>query len=390
MPRKKRQNPIFSVSFLDCICCGFGGVLLLFVLVAGRQHNAQEEQMAEIREAVGRFAFDVKSKEDKIEELTLQEQEKLDQKEDIESQNTRKSVEVSEQEKTLAQLMQQLSEMEKDLDEQLAEKEALATAEVPDPVPIPNVKRRQYLTGFQLEGNYILFLVRASGSMVGDSVEEAIAMQSKPDDEKRASKKWTRVVNSVRWLISSLPADSQFQVMLFAEETKPLIDRHSIDWIARDDGDTIREALESLAKVVPKGGANLERAFLEVRGMSTVPDPIFLLTDGLPTQSDAYGSGDFVTDEDRVRFFQAAARVAAPDIPINTILYPLEGDPASPFLFWQLADQTKGALVSPAPSRAARRIVSIPSAVSGRPRVGPFNVTNTRPVSTSQGRSWRR
>ena len=350
MPRKKRQNPIFSVSFLDCICCGFGGVLLLFVLVAGRQHNAQQEQMADIREAVGRLEFDVKSKEDKIEELTLQEQEKRDQKEDIESQNTRKSVEVTEREQTLAQLMEQLSEMEKDLEEQLAEKEALATAEVPDPVPIPNVKRRQYLTGFQLEGNHILFLVRASGSMVGDSVEEAIAMQSKSDDEKRASKKWTRVVNSIRWLISSLPADSQFQVLLFAEDTKPLIDSHAVDWIARDDGDTIREVLEELAKVVPKGGANLERAFLEVRGLSTVPDALVLLTDGLPTQSDAYGSGDFVTDEDRVRFFQAAARVAAPDIPINTILYPLEGDPASPFLFWQLADQTKGALVSPAPS----------------------------------------
>ncbi|WP_221030534.1 hypothetical protein [Actomonas aquatica] len=350
MPRKRRSTPIFSLSFLDCICCGFGGVLLLFVLVAGKQRNAQEQQVAKIQEMVGRFEFDVKSKSDRIEELTIDFQENERRREDLETRNTVTMEELSELEKTLAKLMDSESELQKELEELLAEKETLATAEKPDPVPIPNVKRRQYLTGFQLEGEYILFLVRASGSMVGDTVEEAIAMQAKTDDEKRESKKWQRVVNSIRWLISSLPEGSAFQVMTFAEETKPLIDSYSIDWISRSDGDTIREVLDALGEVVPEGGANLERAFTEIRGLSQVPDALVLLTDGLPTQSDSYGSGEFVTDEDRVRFFQAAQRAAAPDIPVNTILYPLEGDPASPFLFWQLADKTKGALVSPAPS----------------------------------------
>ncbi len=349
-PRKRRSTPIFSLSFLDCICCGFGGVLLLFVLVAGKQRNAREQQMAEIREEIGRFEFDVKSKRDKIEELTLEFQEQEKRRDDLQTRNTVTLEELSELEKTLARLMQQESEIRKELEEQLAEKEKLATTEVPDPVPIPNVKRRQYLTGFQLEGEYILFLVRASGSMVGDTVEEAIAMQSKSDEEKRNSKKWQRVVKSIRWLISSLPEGSAFQIMLFNDETKPLIDSYSFDWVARDDGERIREMLDELGEVVPGGGCNLERAFLEIRGLSTVPDALVMLTDGLPTLSDSYGSSEFVTDEDRVRFFQAAQRVAAPDIPVNTILYPLEGDPASPFLFWQLADKTKGALVSPAPS----------------------------------------
>lgn len=32
MARKKRSNDVFNLAFLDCICCGFGAIVLLFVL----------------------------------------------------------------------------------------------------------------------------------------------------------------------------------------------------------------------------------------------------------------------------------------------------------------------------------------------------------------------
>jgi hypothetical protein len=32
MKKNRRDIQIFSLSFLDCICCGFGAVILLFVL----------------------------------------------------------------------------------------------------------------------------------------------------------------------------------------------------------------------------------------------------------------------------------------------------------------------------------------------------------------------
>ena len=324
--------------------------MLLFVLVAGKQKNAQEMKLAEIRAVIGQFEYDVKSREDRIEVMDFQATEDEGRKKELETTNRVRTVQVSELEQELARMLQSEAEIRRDMLELIAEKESLATAEKPDPVPIPNVKRRQYLTGFKLEGQYVLFLVRASGSMVSDDIDEAIAMQSQSDEVKRQSKKWQRVVRSVQWLISSLPGDAAFQVMLFAEDTVPLLDRYAVDWIDRNDGDAIKEVIEALGEVVPNGGANLERAFGLVRSMPTVPSSLVLLTDGLPTQSDSYASGDFVTDVDRVRFFNAAAQIAAPDIPINTILYPLVGDPASPFLFWQLADRTKGALVSPAPS----------------------------------------
>lgn len=350
MARKRRPQQLFSISFLDCICCGFGGVLLLFVLVAGKTSDEEARQLTQIREVLGQFEFDVKSREEQIDAITLQAQVDEGETDETELRNNVTEREVTDLEQTLAKLLQSESKMRKDLEELLADKEELAKTEVPDPVPIPNVERRQYLTGFELEGEHILFLVRASGSMVGNTIEEAIELQSKTDDEKRASAKWVRVVDSVRWMISALPINSSFQVLLFAEDTKPLIETHLIDWIYRDDTEMIKDVLDALAQVVPQGGANMERAFSVTRSLSTVPDSVVLMTDGLPTQSDTYPSGDFVTETDRVRYFNAAARIAAPGIPINTILYPLEGDPASPFLFWQLADRTKGALVSPAPS----------------------------------------
>ena len=32
MKSQRRDLQVFSLSFLDCICCGFGAIILLFVL----------------------------------------------------------------------------------------------------------------------------------------------------------------------------------------------------------------------------------------------------------------------------------------------------------------------------------------------------------------------
>ena len=34
MRRKRRNVEAFSLSFLDCICCGFGAIILLLLTVA--------------------------------------------------------------------------------------------------------------------------------------------------------------------------------------------------------------------------------------------------------------------------------------------------------------------------------------------------------------------
>jgi len=40
--RKRRRLEVFSLSFLDCICCGFGAMILIFVLSIGAQGKNQQ------------------------------------------------------------------------------------------------------------------------------------------------------------------------------------------------------------------------------------------------------------------------------------------------------------------------------------------------------------
>jgi len=36
---RRRTPQTFSLSFLDCICCGFGAIILLFVLTIGSREK---------------------------------------------------------------------------------------------------------------------------------------------------------------------------------------------------------------------------------------------------------------------------------------------------------------------------------------------------------------
>jgi hypothetical protein len=111
------------------------------------------------------------------------------------------------------------------------------------------------------------------------------------------------------------------------------------------------QVLSRLNALVPKGAANLERAFSTLRTLPRLPESVVLLTDGLPTRSDSLALEGDIDEASRVRFFEIAARQLPPRVPVSTILFPmLTGDPGAPGLYWELANATKGALVSPAKS----------------------------------------
>jgi hypothetical protein len=49
---QRRSIEVFSLSFLDCLCCGFGAILLLFLLSLGRQSSpkaSNENTLSELR-----------------------------------------------------------------------------------------------------------------------------------------------------------------------------------------------------------------------------------------------------------------------------------------------------------------------------------------------------
>jgi len=77
------------------------------------------------------------------------------------------------------------------------------------------------------------------------------------------------------------------------------------------------------------------------------PDNILLITDGLPTQGTGKSSHKVVTGEKRVKFYERAVKLLPANIPVNTILFPMEGDPMAAVLFWKLAVDTHGSFLTP-------------------------------------------
>lgn len=168
-----------------------------------------------------------------------------------------------------------------------------------------------------------------------------------PDEEKRQTEKWTRVIRSVEWLITALKPPSGYQVFYFNKEIVPLIPTRLTEWLPIADRATTAEVLSKLREITPEGGANLERAFYFIGGLDPRPDNIILITDGLPTQSDSAPAGSVVDEASRMRMFSAAQRQMPIGVPINVIMFPWNGDPAAAAGFWLLATRAKGSFICP-------------------------------------------
>ncbi len=348
---KRRETEVFSLAFLDCICCGFGAVILVFILTVAQKKDVDK---ADVDAARARLSAAQKSVT-----MTQQELDRLAQVlaaaqlelQDVNAKSTQDQLKLSDRKRELLLMLQQTGALKDALHTLLGEKKALPTEEVAPPIPIPNVDRRQYLTGVKLQGEFVVFLVRTSGSMLDDTIDAASARLGDSDEKKREAPKWQRVVQSIEWMLASLGPDTRFQILLFSEDTTPIIPTRGEDWFSTKDRATMTEVVSRLNAIVPKGGANLERAFTTVRFLPRLPDSIVLLTDGLPTRSDSLPMEGDVDENARLRFFEIATKQLPPRIPVSTILFPmLTGDPGAPGLYWELANATRGALVSPAKS----------------------------------------
>ena len=344
---KRRDAEVFSLSFLDCICCGFGAIILIFILSVGLKRTVDRVNVDDLKERLRRMETLVSTSQQKIEELMRLLAAAKSELPSLQQKTTDTQLKLTERQRQLMAMLQQTGLLKEALANLLDKKKALPTVDVA-PIPIPDVDRRQYLTGFRLEGEFVLFIVRASGSMLDETVDDAAARLEDPDFKKRDAPKWQRTLRSLEWMLASLGENTRFQIMLFNDDAVPLIPQRGDEWFSIKDRPTIAEVISRLHQVVPQGSANLERAFYKVRTLSRLPDAIVLLTDGLPTASDSYLSEGTTNDEQRVRFFREAVRTLPERIPVSTILMPMSGDPAAPALFWELANRTRGAMVSPA------------------------------------------
>ena len=106
-------------------------------------------------------------------------------------------------------------------------------------------------------------------------------------------------------------------------------------------------AVDALRQEIPNGGTSLHKAFAIIPTLPSPPDNIILLTDGLPTMAGRKPHGYKVSPKKRFNHFVAATRTLPTGVPINVILYPMEGDPRAASAFWRLAINTRGSYFCP-------------------------------------------
>ncbi len=357
---KRREFSVFSLSFLDVMSCGFGAVILIFIII---NHSTE----ATSQEINAQLLAEVKKIEQKVEDETLtlvEVRNSLEETEDeIITTEARvleiilaikeleaKVIEIAESGASQEDSIEALKAELKLLEEEAASLEgSVAGAESSGASLRSTVGQgdRQYLTGLKIGGQHILILLDASASMLDKTIVNIIRRRNLPDDKKLESEKWQRAIQTVEWITANMPKDANFQLFTFNTETKPAIDGTESEWLrAIEKGDT-DEALGNLKKVIPAGGTSLHHPFALARQMEPQPDNIFLIIDSLPTRGTEESKRSAIESSDRVALFSSALEELPNASPINVILFPMEGDPIAAPSYWRLAQITGGSFLSP-------------------------------------------
>ncbi|WP_036859664.1 vWA domain-containing protein [Porticoccus hydrocarbonoclasticus] len=349
MRRSKHRISAFSLSFLDIMACGFGAVTLLFLIL---KHDVTSLESADplLNAEVNLLQEDLRVGEEALVELRnslARVDESL-----VEAQGLSARV-VADIEKTRRELSAQADpEQQIEILRKQVETLERETANLQEQGNADNVRQfigdgeRQYLTGLKLGGKQILILVDASASMLSDSIVNVIRRRNMSDSVKRNSEKWQRAIRTTEWLVAQLPQDSRYQIYVFntAAEAVAGDDRR---WRDTADRQGLDSAIKKLTQVVPAGGSSLINAFLAINSFDTPPDNLFLITDGLPTQGRKPSGFKTITGRDRLKLFAEATQMLPRRLPVNILLFPMEGDPMAAASFWQLALSSQGSFMSP-------------------------------------------
>ncbi len=357
----RRTVNVFNLSFLDVMACGLGAVVLLFMIINHAAEVRSDEKNKELLAEVNRLEHEVlRGKKNLVE---LQNSVQDTDKELVTTQGLSRRIIT-----TIKQSKLELAELDK---ETTARKEHVAALKADLKAAEAGMKRlegsradqedqgtatrsfvgqgdRQYLTGLKVGGKRILILVDKSASMLDETIVNIIRRRNMPDAEKIKARKWQRVIATVDWLTTQIPLTSKFQIYTFNVQATPVIEGTEANWLEVAEGKRLNQAIQNLRHVTPQDGTSLYNAFAIINKLNPKPDNIYLLTDGLPTQGKTPERGPMVSGKTRLRHFEQALKQVSAGIPVNTILFPLEGDPIAASAFWQLAMSTRGAFLSPA------------------------------------------
>jgi hypothetical protein len=360
MSMQKRKLNIFSLSFLDAITCGFGAVILFYMIIQGSVGRRSGDMTFILRAEVDKLEIEVLEGHKNLVELR-------NSKEIIEddvvkasglSRRVLKDLTVVDEElatfqkDTLAQ-QEHNNQLKTDLKSLQEGNKRLSAMAPTDDTPGAEVRTfvgdgdRQYLTGLRLGGQRTLILLDASASMLGTRVVNIIRRRNLEPAQRIRARKWRQAVDTVDWILTQLPRESEVQVWSFNTSAQPASRVGGPAWVSAGDRDGLANLMTEVQRLVPENGTNLEAAFAAISSISPRPDNLILLTDGLPTQGTKASSRATINGKQRLKLFNEAVKSLPRSLPVNTVLFPMEGDPGASAAFWQLAIGTDGSYLTP-------------------------------------------
>ncbi|MBT8080695.1 MAG: VWA domain-containing protein [Gammaproteobacteria bacterium] len=359
MARKRRPMEVFSMSFLDCMSCGFGAVILFFMIINSQTVRDIEQPPEKLIAETTKLEFEILNERknlvlarntmEDLEDEKLRAEEQIAQ---IIALIEKLKVELEKHDKETLAKIKRIEKLQSDIKSLEEERKRLLELERQKEEEGAKVRRfagdgdRQYLTGLKVGGDRILVLVDQSASMLDQKIVNIIRRRNMSDDRKLRSLKWRQAVASVDWLAAQFPDKSKFQIYTFNTEAKPVLRGSDGVWLEVGDGKQLDEAVRVLRRTVPQEGTNLSSAFAVIDKLNPRPDNVILLIDSLPTMNAPATDRGMVTGQERLRFYYEAADMIPSGIPVNILLYPMEGDYNASIAYWLLAYRTGGSFMS--------------------------------------------
>lgn len=320
-----------ALSFIDCICCGFGAVLLLFILTAKNQIDRETTDTQQVLDPlkIAQKEISVAKAEQQIVEAELA---SLNPQPEIEAIDLNQ---LNTQLDNLSKAVERKNAALASLDEETEATEAVAGKDRPS-------ADKSYLSGLRLQGPKVLIVLENSGSMLAENANSALEIIRSGNGNQ--SEKWLRAKMAVRAVLAAIPKETKVAILQMNQKTTPLTGTLENPYIDPYDNTALIDLLDRLERLEASGGANLLNALTTVRNLKERPSSLLLIGDGLPTAPNP--SGKALSESNRIKLFQNAM-AARPNFPFNVILLPFEGDPLAAGLFWRLSSQTNGITLVP-------------------------------------------
>lgn len=354
--RSGRRFNVFSLAFLDVMSCGFGAVVLVFLIINHRiddeskdvdqdllsesrlldyQILTGEKNLVDLQKMLEDTRKRVGDANQDLLALISDRDQRLEELEELDAQS------VAERDAVEA-LTSDVESREQDVKRLQEEEERLGGTRLRE---IKGEGDRQYLTGLYVGGAHILIALDASASMLDETIVQVIRRRNMSSERQLNAPKWVRARKTVEWLAAQIPLQSNFQIVLYSDEARFLMP--DTNWIPVTDVAALHKALDTLREVAPAGGTNLE-GLVDVMGtMRPLPDNVFLVTDGLPTRSNRKPRASTIRGRQRVQLFNDAAKLLPAGVPVNVIMFPMEGDWKASAAYWILAARSGGTYMSP-------------------------------------------